>query len=309
MRKIAEAIANKYFTTTPRKITSLGGGWFGRVYLAEMPSAPGFVVIKIHLLPMVAEREACQLKILSAHATVKMPEVFFVHTATPDIPYDALLMEYIPGVNAGNRPLIEIREKDRNAIAEQMTENLLSYHRIVNPAGFGELRATAFEPDWKTWYKPRTDAALLKGELLCTNGKISGDILSVMQKAYELFDRIFYLPITEARLIHGDYNTWNILLNEALTHVSGVIDPLNSCFADSEMDLYQLNHANGKSYKLLELYALKCPLSENYPLKASYYELFDHAANYYDANVEVDIPFLTVLAERLEREMRRFGLL
>lgn len=107
MQQKAEAIVNKYFETNLQKITSLGGGWYGRVFLAEMTGNPAKVIIKIHLFPNLAEKEACQLEVLAAHATVKMPDVFLVHKATSDIPYDAIIMEYIPGVNAGNYNLLE----------------------------------------------------------------------------------------------------------------------------------------------------------------------------------------------------------
>lgn len=309
MQQIAEAIVNRYFGTNPCKITSLGGGWFGRVFLAEMTAEPLKVIVKIHLVPNLAQKEACQLEVLAAHATVKMPDVFFVHKATPDIPYDAIMMEYIPGYNAGNYNILEIKEENRAAIAEQMVDNLLSYHKVINPDGFGEIGASSFEPDWKKWYKTKADEALLKGESLYASGKIDDVIFSVIRKAHELYDRIFYLPVKEARLIHGDYNPWNILLDESLTQVSGVIDPLNCCFADSEMDLFQLNHANGKEYKLLDIYASKVSVSENFSLKSSFYELFDHTAHYYDANVEIDYPFMAALAKELERQMQNFGLL
>lgn len=218
-------------------------------------------------------------------------------------------MEYIPGFNAGNYNILEINEKNRVAIAEQIVDNLISYHRVINPDGFREIGASAFEPDWEKWYKAKADSSFSKAESFYASGKIDDVIFSVIRKAHELYDRIFYLPVKEARLIHGDYNTWNILLDESLTHVSAVIDPLNSCYADSEMDLFQLHHANGKEFKLLDIYASKFPLSENFPLKSSFYELFEHITGYYDAKVEIDYPFLAALAKELEQQMQHFGLL
>lgn len=309
MQEIAEALVKRYYKTDPYTITSLGGGWYGRVFLAEMNTEPKKVIVKIHLFPNLAEKEACQLEMLAAHATVKMPEVFFVHKASPDIPYDVIVMEYIPGVNAGNFNLFDIDEKNRVAIAEQMIDNLLSYHEVINPDGFGEIGSDSFEPDWKKWYRAKADSALAKAESLYADGKIDDVIISVTRKAHELYDRIFYLPIKEARLIHGDYNPWNILLDENLTHISAVIDPLNCCFSDPEMDLYQLNHANGKEYHLLDIYASKVPLNENFALKSIFYELFDHVAHYYDTGVEIDLPFMTALANELEQQMQVFGLL
>lgn len=309
MQQIAEAIVNRYYGTSPQRITSMGGGWYGRVFLAEMTTEPIKLIVKIHLFPTMAEKEASQLKILATHAIVKMPEVYTVHRATPEISYDAIIMEYIPGMNAGNYSIHDITENNRVAIAEQMVDNLLSYHKVINPDGFGEIGANSYDPDWNMWYKTKTDEALSKAESLKASGKIDEAIYSVIRKAHELYDRIFYLPVKEARLIHGDYNTWNILLDENLTQISAVIDPLGCCFADSEMDLYQLNHANGREYRLLDIYASKFPLSENFPLKSSFYELFDHIAHYYDTNVEIDHTFMETLTKELEHQMQDFGIL
>lgn len=76
MEHIAKAIASKYYGTTPQKITSLGGGWYGRVFLAEMAAEPTKVIVKIQLLPNLAEKEARQLKVLAAHATLKIRMCF-----------------------------------------------------------------------------------------------------------------------------------------------------------------------------------------------------------------------------------------
>jgi hypothetical protein len=50
-------------------------------------------------------------------------------------------------------------------------------------------------------------------------------------------------------------------------------------------------------------------LSENFPLKLSFYELCDHVTGYYDANIEIDYPFMVALAKELEQQMLNFGLL
>ena len=308
MQQIAEAIVNKYFGISPHKVTSLGGGFYGRVFLAEVFAQPEKVVIKIYLPPNLAAKEARQIKTLSAYATVKMPEVFAVYKADSNIPNDAIIMEYIPGLNAGDNSL-KIQEDNRMKIADQIVENLLSYHKVIHPYGFGEIGANSFEPDWRKWYKIKADGALSKAELLHRHGKIDDSIFSVMRKAHELYDKIFYLPITEARLIHGDYNTWNILLDENLTCVKAVIDPFNCCWADSELDLYQLNNANGIEYGLLEKYAGKISLSENFALKLSFYELFSEITHFYDANVEVDISRTNVQVKNLEHQMECYNLL
>jgi len=109
-------------------------------------------------------------------------------------------------------------------------------------------------------------------------------------------------------LIHGDYNTWNVILDDDLTCVKAVIDPFNCCWADSELDLYQLNNANGKYYGLLDIYSAKFPLSENFPLKTSFYEFVSEINHYYDAKVDVRRSQVPEEAIELEKQMTYFGI-
>jgi fructosamine-3-kinase len=101
---------------------------------------------------------------------------------------------------------------------------------------------------------------------------------------------------------------WNILLNEDLTDVSGVIDPLDCCWADSEMDIWNLNHVNGKDYGLLDLYASQFPLSDNYLLKMCFYELFSQIASHYDANVGIEESNIPQEIQVFEAQMKHFGI-
>ncbi|MCL2426807.1 MAG: hypothetical protein FWD05_10790 [Oscillospiraceae bacterium] len=70
----------------------------------------------------------------------------------------------------------------------------------------------------------------------------------------------------------------------------------------------QLNNANGKQFGLLDIYATKFPLSENFQLKLSFYELFSEITHFYDADVEIDYPRMIAEANELELQMKAFGL-
>jgi Predicted aminoglycoside phosphotransferase len=306
MQKMVEAISQKYFNASPQKITALGGGFYGRAFLAESKDF-GAVVIKIYLCPNLAAKETCQLKVLSAHAIVKMPQVYFTHTADDDITKDAIVMEYLPGVIAGKADLA-VSESNRRHIAETIVENLISYHKTVHPEGFGEINADSYNANWKEWYFPRVESTFHKAAKLHKDGKMDDDLFATVSKAYRSYDRIFYLPIKEARLIHGDYNMWNIMLNEELTDVSAVLDPLNCCWADSELDLHNLNLVNGKDYGLLDLYTSRFPMSDNYLLKMCFYDVFSKIMNYCDANVDIRQSTIPLGAKELERQMKYFGL-
>lgn len=307
MQKIVEAITRKYLNASPQKITSLGGGFYGRVFLVESKDF-GALVIKIYLCPDLAAKETCQLRILSAHATVKMPQVYFTHIADDDIPRDAIVMEYLPGVIAGRSDLV-VTESNRLHIAETIVDNLISYHKTIHPEGFGEINADSYAPNWKEWYFPRVEATFRKAAQLHKDRKMDDALFAIVSKAYQNYDRIFYLPIKEARLIHGDYNMWNIMLNEELTDVSAVLDPLNCCWADSELDLHNLNLVNGKDYGLLDLYTSRFPMSDNYLLKMCFYDVFSKIMNYYDVNVDISHSTIPMGAKGLETQMRYLGLL
>jgi fructosamine-3-kinase len=309
MKKIIEDVVLKYYNINPERIIDLGGGFYSRVFRITIRKEPFELIIKIYLYSGIAEKEASQLKILSIHSLVKMPNIYFVHEADAIIHKDILIMEYIPGINAGKSD-IKITEKNRRKIAEVIVDNLISYHNIINPRGFGEINSGQFTSDWRDFYKEKVKIILNGANKMVHDTKIDKNIFQTMEKAYNNFDKIFYLPITTARLIHGDYNTWNILLDEDLKCVKAVIDPYNCCWGDSEMDLYQLNNANGKYYGLFDLYISKFSSSENMKIKICFYELFTEIMHCYNANVDTKLGILhfSEEAKELLNQMNNYGI-
>lgn len=310
MEKTAENVIFRYYKIKPIKIHDLGGGWYGRVFLAEISKEPYNVIVKIHLFPNLAAKEAVQLNTLSMYSLIKIPKIYYINELDNEIPYDILLMEYIKGINAGINDL-KITEENRVIIAEEMIDNLISYHKTVNENGFGEINSTILEPSWNNYYKKKTEIIIGKAEKMYENRKISKKILTAMIKAFDNYEKIFHIPIQTARLIHGDYNTWNILLNEDLNCVKAIIDPMNCSWADSEMDLYHLNHANGKYYGLFDLYSSKMGLSENYRIKITFYELFSVIMSLYNANInppDIEMEILNQAADVLSENMNIYGI-
>lgn len=281
--RIAQLI-DKYFHTPVNRTTPLGGGFYGRVFLAEIDVFPYKVVVKLYLFPGIAEKEALQIRTLSRYALVKMPGIYYTDTEATD-GNDAVIMEYINGINTGN--IRSFPPDSIKQISGEIVANLFSYHSTVNPEGFGQLNSVKHFNDWRDYYYPISENILKKAEILSRSGILSPQVTEIMAKAVKMFGRVFYLPITEARLIHGDYNTWNIMLTEDMSHVKAVIDPFNCCWADSEFDLYQLDNANGKSLDLLNIYTQKHGLSENFKAKREFYELFTELNHYYDADVAI----------------------
>ncbi len=276
------------YTKAPiRAIRPLGGGFYGRVFLVD---AGEQIVAKIYLFSNLAQKEALQLRTLAQHARIRIPAVYGVSD-------DALLMSYIPGENAG---LVQQLPKTfRARLAEEMVDSLIAWHDTRHPAGFGELDAKTFAADWRDFYHPIAQTVRDKAQILFEKGSLDPATMRTFDRSLERYWDIFALPITDARLIHGDYNTWNILLAEDLSHVRAVIDPFGCRWADPEFDLYQLDNANGRMYGLYALYGKRRTLSDNYPQKRAFYEVYTELNHFYDANVPIEKSSIPAQAETL----------
>jgi fructosamine-3-kinase len=310
-QQIINFVINKYYGVYPLKIVTLGGGSYARVFLVEINEKPFEIVVKIHLFHGKASQEAEQLNVLAKHSLVKMPQVYYVHNKDDFVSKDVLLMEYISDtINAADVSEKLVKNSLPN-IANEITDNLIAFHKTINKDGFGEIGSGHYVADWNEYYKHKSEIIIHKAESMCSNGRLNKAVFETMNKAFNRYEKIFYLPVKTARLVHGDYNTWNILLDNKTHHVQAIIDPCNCCWADSEIDLYQLNNANGKYYGLFELYKNKFSLCENYRIKISFYELFIEVMHHYDTNADATYkPFedkLFMEKNDLEEQMKKIG--
>ncbi len=287
MEHTIHIIIQKRYHVKVERITPMGGGFYGRVFLVELPCAPYQIVVKLYLMQGFSQNEYRQIETLSKSARLKMPGLLWTEPVQEGIKYEALAMEYLQGLNAGEISAECLTEDARRTIAQEVVDNLLAFHRTIHPAGFGLLGAEKYAEEWCAYYRPIAHGILAKAKRMLDEGKMYPDAFRIMEEAIAHYDNIFYLPVREARLIHGDYNMWNIMLDEAKEHACAVIDPFNCCYADSEFDLYQLDNANGKAFGLLDLYMKKQPVSENFRLKRAFYELFTEVNHYYDSNVDM----------------------
>lgn len=287
MENTIKSVIWKRYNVNIEKITPMGGGFYGRVFLVEMPCEPNKIIIKLYLIPGFSQNEYRQIEVLSKSALLKMPKLYWTEPIQENVKYEVLAMEYIRGLNAGEVSAENLAEESRKNISEEIVNNLLAYHQTINPAGFGLIGSEAFADEWCSYYRPIAHSILAKAKLMLEQGKMYPEAFRIMELAIEHYDDIFYLPVKEACLIHGDYNMWNIMVDESKEHACAVIDPFNCCYADCEYDLYQLDNANGKAFGLLNLYMEKQPVSENFRLKRAFYELFTEINHYFDANVDM----------------------
>ena len=274
------SVVSDCFHTQPTGIKYLGGGFYGKVFLAAFDKPPYQAVVKLYKFDDMNKREALQLETLAQHSTLKMPHVYHVHEKT------ALVMEFLQGVNAGFQFALSAKTRDR--IGGQIIENLLAYHAAPHE-GYGELDAGNYNASWHDHYREVMKSTLKKGEVLLASGQIKQKTFDVCHYALERYDSIFQVEPEGAGLVHGDYNTLNILLDEDKRNAVAVIDPFNCSWADPEYDLYQLKKLTGKSFGLLEKYKQQHTLSPNYECKIKCYELFTEIAHYHDAQINASL--------------------
>lgn len=274
----------------------IGGGFYADVYRFDC-NGKVTQIIKVYKSGGIISKEVAQIKILSEYALYPMPEVLWTHIADDEYSKDILSMNCLEGENGGNA--FYLNPSKRVKLAEQVVDNLLAFHNVHNPDGFGEINSDKYYKTFNECYKKKAVAISDMAKKLKEDGQLTYYVLSVVNKAVENFDIIFYLPITESSLIHGDYNMWNIMIDKRNCKLTAVIDPCGCMWADSEYDLYQLNNANGKHLKLFETYAKKKKLSENCLQKMAFYELFTEIEHYYNSGYPVIQKLIKKQADRL----------
>ncbi len=293
-------IIKSSYGAEPTAIKKLGGGFYGRAFHVSLRVPPYQLVAKLYLFPGLAAEEAAQINLLSQHALLKMPKIFQLGFAEEgNWRYDYVLMEYLKGINLGFTDISLLPEETKERIANQIIDNLLAYHNATNPKGFGKINSALLCSTWQEYYYPIACSIAEKAHTLYEAGQIDDYIINVIDKSLLQFDAIFCEPITKSSLIHGDYNTWNIFLTEDKKNADAVIDPFNSCWADNEYDLYQLDNANGKGLSLLKLYQQKKGSSANFYEKRLFYELFTELNHYHDAHVAINFKTSMEQAKRL----------
>lgn len=277
---IPEALIEKYQAKKHKGIRRIGGGYYADVYKANYENGES-IVLKVYKTKGVAEKEKSSLELLSQYSLASVPTVMWLHKADEDFDKDVLCMNFLKGTIGG--AVFYLSKEKRKKLADSVAENLIAFHNVKSPDGFGEIFSDTRYETFNEYYKVQAEKILEMAEALEKKGQLTPFVTDTLKKAYSQFDRIFYLPVTEAVLTHGDYNMWNILVDKKSCTVSAVIDPFGCLWADSEYDLYQLNNANGVKLGLFESYASKKKLSENCLAKMAFYELFNSVEHYYES--------------------------
>ena len=170
----------------------IGRGFYAVVYEAWLEGDPEHVVVKWHKYPGYSAREAAQLKLLARHATLRVPEVHGVHCHTADLPYEALVMEHIPGVNASKIEFPSDRVKAR--FVDQVLDNLLAWHGVEGPEGFGEIGGP-FYASWLECLSARAGAYRSQIHADTHRDTVSPYVMEVIDRSFERLPEILALSL------------------------------------------------------------------------------------------------------------------
>lgn len=266
----AKKQVENHFSSRVLAVKYIGGGSFGLVYKLVQDKEPRTVIYKASKIKGMHRKEAFDLTYIREHTNVKIPKVYFTLEGKEGN-LDSLCMEYIEGKNALLKfEMLLYPKKRKERFASSIVDILLDMHKNTSNM-FGPIENPTFT-NWLDYYKPWVD------DIYKTTQKLTGDkilkpyIFETMQRAYKRFDEIFIDPVKEGSLIHGDLNLLNIMVDKKGL-ITGVIDPLNSLFADREYDLFQLNNLTGKAFKIYDAYKERYPVSKNCDAKVAFYSI------------------------------------
>lgn len=258
-----------------KKVVSLkfiGGGSYGRVYKTVLSSGE-IIAVKGYKLQKMQLEESQQLRILSEHTSVRMPEVLFTYE---DEDTAVLAMSFCLGQNVLN-PIFLLKSKhQKQKFADDVIAGMLEWHSVTNDK-FGSLSNPVYGR-WYDYYKEEKQkpwlAALKK---MSNNGKFSKKKLQLLLEATQFFNSLPEENTTPV-LIHGDVNIMNIMADTKTLKLTAFIDPCGSIWADREYDLFQLRNMWGDVYGLYETYKRNCKTSEYTDYRVAYYAAMHEAA-------------------------------
>ena len=263
--ELQSLLCQRLWGCAPTQARRVGEGFYGVVYRIDLPQPPGRAIVKWYKTPGHHRREGAQLDLLRPHSRLPVPEVYGYHDGDDALPFQAMAMAWAPGINAS---LLPTDHPHRDRFADQLVDNLLHLHRVAAPAF--DLGEGPFA-DWAAGYRARVDR-LHAG--LRADGRVSEQVLAIAQRSLEAYPNIFSEPVAP-RLIHSDYNLWNILADPDTGEITAVIDPMDAGFADREMDLFHLQNADGDRFELLTRYRARAQLSAHFEAKNAFYRFWD----------------------------------
>ena len=268
IRDTAKKILNKNIVD----IQIHSDGAYSRVYKAKYEKDGMEIVIKNYYKNGFMLREIRELEELRKNSGVPVPQVYGYSLGDENLT-DIFFMEHMKGIPV--RYAKFDNEAEKKKIADAVTDAHISLHNVINPNGFGDLDCKTFSQNWEILFRNRINSyyGYLTG---LKESPVSAKARPLIDEAYSCFDNVFTKAVKEACLIHGDFKMKNVLIDPETFKLTAILDPMGCCYGDRESDLFPyVNHPEDSKFGLLQNYASKVCLSDNFPLKNMYYFLWN----------------------------------
>ncbi|MFA6693109.1 MAG: hypothetical protein WCR73_05075, partial [Acholeplasmataceae bacterium] len=198
-------VIKKYYTKSILSVLYLGGGSYGFVYKVTFENSILPVVVKGYRVFGMHRTEKFQVELLSKNTSVKMPEIYHVHDHTNEVPFDAIIMEYIEGVDGFTTPSLLLKNaSSRKAFAREVVDGMIQIHLAKNKK-FGYVENPIYDT-WQEFYLTIVRFVQEGTTKLLEDNKINPKYAKMMNYITSIFDQVFDERIEEATLTHGDLN-------------------------------------------------------------------------------------------------------
>lgn len=149
-------IAQQHAGVPVKDLHYLGGGTYGRAFLARFIDNSSFV-LKAYCVQGMQEEEAYQLRLLSNNTRVSMPRVLFTHC---DETTAVLGMSFIPGRNVLDPRFIFKGRHAMESFAKDVALGLSDLHSTKGEK-YGDLHQPT-HVSWRTYYQEMIEDQFLQ---------------------------------------------------------------------------------------------------------------------------------------------------
>lgn len=286
--------------------TKIGSGANGNVYKIEINVPPYYIAVKSANNGSMLIKEKKFADFILSKTDIPMPRTLFLNINKDENQKSFMCMEFLDGVNANDSKLLFRGRKAKERLRDSVIENLEKIQSVKGDK-FGSYDNPQYE-NWHDYYRPFSEKVVLFAEDEVKKGNVSQYVATVMRQAFDNYDKVFSEPIGEPTLTHGDFWLPNILVDRKSLTVTGVLDPFNVIWADSNYELFAIIAGRGNKYKIYETYKKLHNISDKCDLKLEFYALFSEMYWYSIIHKKYDT-FLKLKAQLLEKQLRRFKII
>jgi len=223
--KLLRQLVAEHWNCPVKECRRIGQGFYAAVFNLSIEKAPYTLIAKCHKYRGYSARESAQLQTLARHSAIKVPEVYHVHEHSDSLPFEALIMEYIPGVNASK---IEFPTQAlKRQFVDTVVHNLLAWHAISNPQGFGPIGGPFYDTWTECFQQQIADYhAAVHQERLAVH--VSDFVMGVIDRSFADMAQLFCDSAQTSSLVHSDYNLWNVMADPETYEPTNIIDPIDA---------------------------------------------------------------------------------